>query len=94
MPDISLENFTKAHLNDGESIILNKLTWHNRKLNRGTHKYNHFAIRLCHLEGDISAIDETLKRIKSGGVPNYFGEQRLALRVKILIRLIAFLKNS
>ncbi|OAU95032.1 tRNA pseudouridine(13) synthase TruD [Moraxella catarrhalis] len=94
MPDISLENFIKAHLKDGESFIPNKLTWHNRKLNRGTHKYNHFAIRLRHLKGDIGAIDEMLKRIKSGGVPNYFGEQRFGIEGKNLDKAYSFFEKQ
>ncbi|MPX34326.1 tRNA pseudouridine(13) synthase TruD, partial [Moraxella catarrhalis] len=76
------------------SFILNHLIWHSRKLNRGTHKYNHFAIRLRHLNGDINTIDETLERIKSGGVPNYFGEQRFGIDGKNLDKAHSFFESQ
>ncbi|RUO44221.1 tRNA pseudouridine(13) synthase TruD [Aliidiomarina taiwanensis] len=46
----------------------------NRKLRRGTHKWNEFEIRLR----EVSDIPALLKRIEAiaVGVPNYFGEQR------------------
>lgn len=94
IPKTSLESFAKAYLNDDESFILNHLIWHSRKLNRGTHKYNHFAIRLRHLNGDINTIDETLERIKSGGVPNYFGEQRFGIDGKNLDKAHSFFESQ
>lgn len=46
----------------------------NRKLRRGTHKWNEFSITLR----DVSNVNELLARVEKikAGVPNYFGEQR------------------
>lgn len=50
---------------------------HPRKLRRGDHTENRFAIRLRNI--DSAAVDEVEQRLHSisaQGVPNYFGEQR------------------
>ena len=49
---------------------------HRRKLNRGTHRGNHFELRLRAVDGDRDVLEHTLQRIALDGVPNYFGEQR------------------
>lgn len=46
-----------------------------RKLRRGEHGGNRFAIRLRNIRGDREAAERVLARL-AGGVPNYFGEQR------------------
>ena len=46
-----------------------------RKLRRGEHAGNRFAIRLRNVRGDRGSAEQVLERV-SGGVPNYFGEQR------------------
>ena len=46
---------------------------HARKLRRGAHRGNAFLIRVREFAGEP---DEALARIRAGGVPNYFGEQR------------------
>ncbi|MDC1435760.1 tRNA pseudouridine(13) synthase TruD [Gammaproteobacteria bacterium] len=47
-----------------------------RKLKRGSHRTNQFAIRLRDLSGKPDALIERLNRIALEGVPNYFGQQR------------------
>lgn len=49
---------------------------HNRKLRRGAHRANRFRIILRCPVPDVRELDERLAIIRSGGVPNYFGEQR------------------
>lgn len=49
---------------------------HERKLNRGTHRANAFALRLAHFRGDDQALQARLETIRARGVPNYFGAQR------------------
>lgn len=49
---------------------------HSRKLQRGAHSANHFAIRLSHLQASQSELDQRLDQIAVAGVPNYFGPQR------------------
>lgn len=50
----------------------------NRKLRRGTHKWNDFSITLR----DVSDVEGLLARLEkiSAGVPNYFGEQRFGYK--------------
>lgn len=75
-PEKAFTDFAKNWLNAGEKITLLDQHWHNKKLQRGTHKVNHFTITLRNVVGDTSAIDSQLEQIKANGVPNYFGEQR------------------
>lgn len=49
---------------------------HRRKLQRGAHRANHFAIRLTELQADRDSLDHCLRTIAEQGVPNYFGPQR------------------
>lgn len=50
--------------------------WHLRKLPRGALAGNRFGIVLREVQGDRAAIETRLAEIASGGIPNYFGEQR------------------
>jgi tRNA pseudouridine13 synthase len=47
-----------------------------RKLPRGALAGNRFGIVLREVHGDRAAIESRLSAIASGGIPNYFGEQR------------------
>ncbi|WP_372988002.1 tRNA pseudouridine(13) synthase TruD [Marinobacter sp.] len=47
-----------------------------RKLRRGEHSANRFAIVLRNVEGLKAEIDEALNRLGEQGAPNYFGPQR------------------
>jgi tRNA pseudouridine13 synthase len=49
---------------------------HQRKLQRGAHSANGFTLRLTELRADRVTLDARLERIKTHGVPNYFGLQR------------------
>ncbi len=49
---------------------------HRRKLQRGAHSANHFAIRLTELETERGPLEGCLANIGAEGVPNYFGPQR------------------
>lgn len=73
LPD---KNFSIANINDQEHITVLQQKWHNKKLNRGTHKFNRFIITLRDVQGDIESVDNTISNIKEFGVPNYFGNQR------------------
>lgn len=52
---------------------------HPRKLRPGSHRRNHFVIRLSRFEGDRNALAERLALIARRGIPNYFGEQRFGI---------------
>lgn len=50
---------------------------HGRKLRRGTHRANRFAIRVRNIEDlDISSLEQRVASARQYGVPNYFGPQR------------------
>lgn len=53
---------------------------HQRKLKRGALKANHFTIRLRDVQGARERAEQVLTRIRSKGVPNYFGAQRFGRR--------------
>lgn len=76
VPSTPFADFAHPSLHDDESIDIRHQVWHSRKLGRGTHKSNHFTITLRSITGDKTAIDDRLNQVKTGGVPNYFGEQR------------------
>lgn len=59
-----------------EGVRVLRREWHDRKLKRGAHRGNRFAIVLRDVEGDIAAAESALVRIATDGVPNAFGEQR------------------
>lgn len=74
--------WVKSLINDNERICVLKSIFCQKKLSKGTHKKNHFDIILTDIkiQSDIDlkqAVDKRLHLIKSLGVPNYFGEQRV-----------------
>lgn len=75
LPDIALEN-----------LQIEKMTRHTRKLKRGTHKHNHFVIRLQDVTVDEASLMARVALIKSQGVPNYFGFQRFGFDGQNVVR--------
>ncbi|UVE16663.1 tRNA pseudouridine(13) synthase TruD [Pseudomonas sp. LS44] len=61
---------------ENPSLSILKVVRHSRKLQRGAHAANGFTLRLTELSGDRDALDERLRQIQAGGIPNYFGLQR------------------
>lgn len=47
-----------------------------RKLRRGDHQGNHFAITLRQVSAACEVVENALERLKIQGAPNYFGPQR------------------
>lgn len=62
-------------INNDEFQVLQQ-TRSSRKLRRGDLLGNRFVIRLRHIHGDLSLLEENLQKIAKQGVPNYFGAQR------------------
>lgn len=52
------------------------ITRHSRKLRRGALKGNHFRIRVREAQGSAADVQQAVGKIRTEGVPNYFGEQR------------------
>ncbi|MDO8908799.1 MAG: tRNA pseudouridine(13) synthase TruD [Pseudohongiella sp.] len=70
---------------ESEALVIEAVKRNVRKLSRGSHRANHFSIRLrnlqlasasCTMAEAITALENNLQRVQQQGVPNYFGEQR------------------
>ncbi len=61
---------------DGEQIEVVHTARHQRKLKRGDLAGNRFQITLRQIDGEQAEIEQRLEKIRSRGIPNYFGEQR------------------
>jgi len=84
--------FAPIDVGEHESVTILAQHWHNKKLNRGTHRANHFIITLRDVQFATSnevdtvapeqvqsakqRIEQYLQCISDSGVPNYFGPQR------------------
>jgi len=71
--DLSLELITGANI-EGVKILDSRL--HTRKLKRGTLDGNRFDLVIRDFNGEVTQTGQRLAKIKSNGVPNYFGPQR------------------
>ena len=63
-------------LEEKGDVRLLEVARHRRKLKRGVHRANHFSLILRQVQGEQQSLVDRLEQIQSGGVPNYFGEQR------------------
>lgn len=61
---------------EADDLRILERTRHSRKLQRGAHAANGFIIRLTSLQADREQLEQRLRQIAAGGVPNYFGLQR------------------
>lgn len=94
-PTISFDEFLQQNpLNSDEKLQILAQYWHDKKLQRGTHKFNQFIITLHHVLGDKTAIENQLNLIKKQGVPNYFGEQRFGHDDNNLNQALALFENK
>ena len=71
--DAAVEKLASVEIEDTRILETHK---HSRKLKRGTLNGNQFCLRIRDFEGDSDELQIRLEKIKSGGVPNYFGPQR------------------
>jgi tRNA pseudouridine13 synthase len=60
----------------GEGFRVLAASRHGRKLRPGSHRGNHFVVRVRDFAGDVAAVDERIRLVATAGVPNYFGPQR------------------
>lgn len=83
--------FAPIDIGEHESVTILDQHWHNKKLNRGTHRANQFVITLRDIQFENSdtetlepeqrlsakeTVEQHLASISKSGVPNYFGPQR------------------
>ena len=69
------EDMLNAHLLQGDGWRVLESARHLKKLKAGGLSGNRFKLVLRDIQ-DLDAVEMRLERIKSGGVPNYFGLQR------------------
>jgi len=67
---------------------------HNRKIRRGSLRGNRFVLRIQHLQGDRTAAETVIEKIKKQGVPNYFGQQRFGRKASNLYRAEKFFNRE
>ncbi|RMG35967.1 MAG: tRNA pseudouridine(13) synthase TruD [Gammaproteobacteria bacterium] len=79
------------HALEDESLNIEVLGWHRRKLRRGGLQGNRFHLRIGEPSGDRARAGEVLQAIAEGGFPNYFGTQRFGRGASNLIRAQALL---
>ena len=76
--------FAPSDIKEHETVHIIAQHWHNKKLNRGTHRANQFIITLrdvqfaddSTLTDNKALVEQHLATINTIGVPNYFGPQR------------------
>ncbi|MGP4952315.1 tRNA pseudouridine(13) synthase TruD, partial [Psychrobacter sp. T6-1] len=89
-------------IRDEESITILAQHWHNKKLNRGTHRANQFIITLRDItlqdielkDDDKSSVEQHLATISKSGVPNYFGPQRFGWQGNNIKEALALFARS
>lgn len=65
-----------------DGVQLLRMARHRRKLNRGTHRSNDFALTIRDMSGELEQIEPRLTRLAAQGVPNYFGAQRFGRQAR------------
>lgn len=79
---------------DYENIKILKVSRHHKKLKLGTHKSNSFEIILRQCDFDYEKLPVAVSKIRTGGVPNYYGAQRFGKENSNLIRLCDWLNGQ
>lgn len=77
-----------------EAVRIIEQVRHQKKLKIGSHKKNHFIIRLRSLTGPMDDLESRLALISLAGVPNYFGPQRFGIDGNNLTQGIRWLKQE
>jgi len=79
---------------DLQGVSIKQVCRHTRKIRRGTHKSNRFAIRVRQFAGDFDHLEDKVKQITRYGVPNYFGSQRFGRDASNLPQAVALLVDG
>jgi tRNA pseudouridine13 synthase len=85
-----------------DGVQVNQVVKHSRKIKRGTHKSNHFQIRVLGLaikenagpEKVATLLDKRLSNIQKAGVPNYFGAQRFGRGANNMLQALAMFSGA
>lgn len=77
-----------------ETIEILEAKRHARKLKKGVLSGNRFELLIRDWQGDRVRLDDQLNRIKSNGVPNYFGEQRFGREGQNVVNALAMFDGA
>lgn len=88
----SAEESMLAKMEDSNLKILNTCR-NRRKLKIGSHKLNHFRIRLRDCVGSRQDFNSRLEAIKANGVPNYFGSQRFGRNMSNIVQVETLMRG-
>lgn len=72
---------------DIEGVQVLEAHAHRRKLRRGAHRANRFALTLRDVTGDDD-LDARVEQVRTQGVPNYFGPQRFGRNGDNVVRAV------
>jgi len=75
-------------------VTIHDVIKHSRKIKRGTHRANHFEIKVKKLVGDTHSLKEKLALIANQGVPNYFGAQRFGRNADNMVKAYRMLVDG
>lgn len=78
---------------NSEQVTVLATARHRHKLRRGELQGNRFMITLRGLVGKVAALPERLERVRTHGVPNYFGAQRFGIEGGNLARAAAMFEG-
>lgn len=78
---------------EDETLSLLTSQRNSRKLKIGSHRRNHFAIRLRDCEGGREVFEAQLLQLQQTGVPNYFGAQRFGRDLSNLTQVAALMQE-
>ena len=94
MPGVKEADLPDWTMLNSDSMKINRIVRHSRKLKRGTHIGNRFNIVLRNFEGEFDHFEKRIESIKHQGVPNYFGEQRFGINGSNLNQAYDFLSSN
>lgn len=77
-----------------ETIEILETKRHVRKLKKGVLSGNRFELTVRDWRGDRLRLEDQLNRIKSDGVPNYFGEQRFGREGRNVAKAMAVFEGA
>ncbi len=79
---------------ENESLQILERHRNSRKIKIGSHKSNHFQIRLRNCQGPQADFEARLNTIKTAGVPNYFGSQRFGHNLTNLTQVQTLMQSE
>jgi len=90
---LPMEEEGRINALEGAGLTVLETQRNGRKLKIGSHKQNHFQIRLRNCKGDLPSFADRLRQIQAAGIPNYFGEQRFGRELSNLSQVQSLMED-